>query len=347
MPSARRYLQVSAATVRDAIGWYGGRPSSANTYLALRSAHRATAGRSSQLARAVLARLPGAVDHVPRRDRPVLSPSDARAVAEVRRDGIAVIDPVLAPAQVQALVDFARRAPGTVRRLDGGREPGTFVDRPADAAALQLDGAFVWARPEVQSLLVDERLRAIATAATGFRPVLQPPQLYWTFAAPVAPNAQVEEALARGFHWDYDGIAGIRLHVYLTDVDEGAGPMGYVAESHRPGAIGWHRPGSIAQIERSMSPTRTDLVRDILGPAGTTFLDDPQGLHRGNRPTTTDRLFLFLPMQGGSFGGYYHRRRALPVRSEALRDRLAASDPTLRLFEAAPDEAVAASLVGR
>jgi hypothetical protein len=95
-----------------------------------------------------------------------------------------------------------------------------------------------------------------------------------------------------------------------------------------------------------VTPKSPDLIRSFEGPAGTTFLSDSQGLHCATRPTTADRLFLVLPIQGGGFGGYYHRRRALPVRSEVLRARLAEGDPSLRLFEAAPADAKAASLVG-
>lgn len=327
---------------RDLRGWHAGRPSSTATYLGLRAAHRATAGRSSQVARAVLARVPGSVDRV---GRPRVQPSLARAVTELRRDGLGHLDPLLRPDEVASLVAFARRAPGRARLTDGSTVPASWGDRPDTAAAVSLDGTFAWARPEVQRLLADERLHAVVAAATGLRAVVHPPQLYWSF--PTAGSGVAAAALAQRYHWDYDGLGGCRLHLYLTDVDEGTGPMEYVAGSHRPGTLGWHRPGSIDQVLDPAAVPDPSSVRTILGPAGTSFLSDPHGLHQATAPTRGERLFLVLPLQAGGYGGYYRRVRALPVRDQGLARRLEARDPSLRLFEAAPESARAAALVSR
>jgi hypothetical protein len=142
-------------------------------------------------------------------------------------------------------------------------------------------------------------------------------------------------------------VAGLRLHLYLTDVDEGAGPMEFVAGSHRPGRFGWHRPGSIDHVVDDARVATFGDVHRITGPAGTTFLTNPHGLHRATAPAATERLFLVLPIQAGGYGGYYRRTRALPVRDPELDRRLRAGDPALRLFEAAPASATAAAMVTR
>ena len=325
----------------DLGSWHAGRPSSVDTYLGLRAAHRATAGWSSHLARTVLSRVPRAVDALPRSARTPADPATAQAVAELRCDGITMLDPVLSPDEVAALADFARRAPGRLRRTDGSVGRSTWHDRPDDAAALMLDGTFSWARPEVQRLMVDDRVLQLVETTTGMRPVVHPPQLYWSFPTPVHDGAA--PALARQLHWDYDGIAGFRLHLYLTDVDEGTGPMEYAAGTHRPGSLGWHRPST-----DQYAPVADGVLRDrrvLTGPAGTSFLTNPHGLHQATTPTRGERLFLVLPIQGGGYGGYYRRVRALPVRDAELGRRLADGDPALRLFEAADPSATAATLV--
>jgi hypothetical protein len=288
-----------------------------------------------------MARVPGSPDRVA--GAPSLDEETSRVVTTLRRDGLVEIGPVLPPDDVASLADFARRGPGRVRVADGSASHATWDDRPDGAASLALDGAFAWARPEVQRIMVDERLRAIVAAVTGLQPVFHPPQLYWTFPSPLGDEA-VRTALARGYHWDYDGIAGLRLHVLLTDVDDGSGPMEYVTGSHRPGALGWHLPGSTDQRSDAVARFGPERHRRLVGPAGTTFLSDPNGLHRSTEPLARERLFLVLPIQGGGYGGYYRRIRALPVRDDAFGARLAAGDPSLRLFEAAAPEATAATL---
>jgi hypothetical protein len=74
-----------------------------------------------------------------------------------------------------------------------------------------------------------------------------------------------------------------------------------------------------------------------MGPAGTTFVTDPRGLHRGTTPRERDRLFLVVPIQAGGFAGYVHRRRAVPVRDEAFARLLDIPGGPLRLFEALTD----------
>ena len=328
----------------DLPGWYAGRPSSADTYLGLRAAHRATAGRSSQLARAVLARVPGSVDRLPRDEPGSTDPRTDGAVRELRDLGITRLPPLLEDGEVAALVEFARAAPGRVRLADGTTGLATWRDRPDDAAALAVDGAFAWARPEVQKVMAAPPVLDLAARAVGMRPVVHPPQLYWTFPVPAHDSAAV--ALARRFHWDYDGIAGLRLHLYLTDVDDGSGPMEFVEGSHRPGLLGWHRPAIDQLVDQGRVAAIGDVHR-ITGPAGTAFLTNPHGLHRATAPMERERLFLVLPIQAGGYGGYYRRTRALPVRDPELERRLRAGDPALRLFEAAPASATAAAMVTR
>jgi hypothetical protein len=329
---------------RDLPGWYTGRPSSVDTYLGLRAAHRATAGRSSQVARAVLARIPGSVDALGRSALPPADPASETAVSELRRFGITRLPPVLEDEEIAALVEFARTAPGRVQHADGTTGLATWHSRPADAAALSIDGAFGWARPEVQELMAHRAVHDLVARSVGMRPVVHPPQLYWTF--PVPTQDRTDRALARRFHWDYDGVAGLRLHLYLTDVDDGAGPMEYVAGSHRPGVLGWQRP-AIDQVIEDDRAAAFGHVERISGPAGTAFLTNPHGLHRATAPLATERLFLVLPLQAGGYGGYYRRTRALPVRNAELDRRLRRGDPALRLFEAAPASATAAALVTR
>ncbi|MFP4513458.1 MAG: phytanoyl-CoA dioxygenase family protein [Acidimicrobiales bacterium] len=343
MAHPRRYVELAAATARDLRGWHRGRPSTGETYIAMRRAHRLTAGWSSVAARRLLAKAPGSPDRLSPLDRPRLDEAGARSLTDLRRDGVAMLEPVLAPDEVASLVDFAERAPARGRLASGAMQPGTYRDLAGDASAVFLDGTFAWARPEVQRILADDRLWDLARAYFGLVPVVQPPQIYWSCAAApedetLAPN------LARNFHWDYDGVGGLRLHLYLTDVDASAAPMQYVVGSHRPGALRTHElrhADDGTASESALDALGLVERRSITGPAGTTFISDSTGLHRATRPTGRDRLFLVFSLRAGSFAGYYHRRRRVPARDPRFAAALAAGRPELSLFAAAdPDEKV-------
>ena len=75
----------------------------------------------------------------------------------------------------------------------------------------------------------------------------------------------------------------------------------------------------------------------ITGAAGTSFMSDSNGLHRGNAAVSADRLFLVMPVQAGSMAGAYNRIRRLPVVDSDLGGALQSQRRDLRLFEAAPN----------
>ena len=340
MPSMSRYVRAATSVTTDVGHWYAGRTTSADTYRLMRRLHRFTAGWSSAAARTLVRTLPGSPDRLGPLDHPRLDPGDARVLDALRRDGLAMLEPVLSPDAVESLVDYARTGPAQVSSPSGGVRSGTYEELRVDAAAVYLDGRFAWARPEVQHLLASPRLWDLARAYFGAVPVVHPPQLYWSCAS-TPESAREAVSLARNFHWDYDGIGGLRLHLYLTDVDETAAPMEYVLGSHRPGSLSTpelRRADDGETPESALDAMGLVDRRSITGPAGTTFVSDSTGLHRATRPTGRDRLFLVMPIRAGTFTGYYRRRRSVPVRDDTFAAALAAGRPELRLFTAADDD---------
>lgn len=342
-----RYPKAAARLAFDVAVWYRGGETSATSYRLMRRLHRATAGRSSSVARALARALPGSPDRRP--SGTSLQPDGEQALAHLRRDGISMLEPVLDPEAMASFVDFARSAPATGWFPDGTRVNGTYLDLRHQASAVYLDGRFAWARPEVQRIMSDPSLWDLARAYFDMAPVVHPPTIYWSCAA--ADDAPTQAAnLARNFHWDYDGIGGLRLHLYLTDVDESAAPMEYVLGSHRPGVLSTpelRRADDAETSERALDALGLIERKTMTGPAGTTFISDSNGLHRATRPTGRDRLFLVMPIRAGGYAGYYRRRRAVPVRDERFGTALAAGRPELRLFAPAPAHDRTVTLVGQ
>lgn len=327
-----------ARFIPDVGGAYRGLPSSPSSYLVIRRAHVWTSGWSTMILARFLRGLPGAADsvertHVDRLIRRWGAEVDALAV-----DGACRVPDAFTPEELRALVEFAMHGPATLTHSDGSTTTGSYHERNGDVVSVRLDPSFVLTRPEVQAMLARAMAAEIATARFKMWSTVHPPILYWSCHTDVAADDLIERRLARRYHSDFDGLGGLRLHVYLTDVDPGSAPMDYVHGSHQPGAI----PRSLRRdvtdeiaesTVRAMFPD--EAFRTFTGPAGTSFMSDSNGLHRGNAPVSADRLFLVMPIQAGSLAGAFNRVRRIPVFNDGLAIALRSRRPDLRLFEAA------------
>jgi hypothetical protein len=288
-------------------------------------------------------RVPTAADHLSRDAVRLARRSVGVSLSDLRRLGVTVIDPILSDDAVAHLRTFAERAPARLRLVDGRVVNGTYADRPPGTVMVSVTGAFAWATAEVQHIMASRVLHDLVVARFGLAPVVHTPTLYWSCVARPRSEAAEARLLARSFHMDFDGVRAIRAHIYLTDVDDASAPMQYMPGSHRVGSL---RGRQFREADFGLDANVVDerfgvgSAVTITGPAGTTFVTDPQGLHQGTTPRGRDRLFLVLPIQAGSFAGYVHRRRAIPVRDDDFRRVLAVRDGPLRLFEALDEDEV-------
>lgn len=329
MATMRRYLQVGRDVARDAVTWRPGRFTSEGTYLAVRRLHARTGGVSSDATLSLLSTV-----HDRRRPAPQVPPDWLPALAGLQRDGVTLAPDVLPPDAVAAVVDFARTAPGVLQDRANDRRAGTFAGRGADTVGVGIVERFLLDNPHVQSIIAHPAVLELARAYFGATPLIQPPQLYWTCGG-VAMDDEARSQSARAFHWDYDGLRGLRLHLYLTDVDLDAAPMSYVTGTHRGSAL---RSAALRRGDLGVSDDEVwrvfprESLWTVTGPAGTTFVSDSQGLHRGSDSKGRDRLFLVMPIQATGFGGYQLRPRTLQPRDPRLARLIAEERPEYALF---------------
>lgn len=125
----------------------------------------------------------------------------------------------------------------------------------------------------------------IAEAWLGCWPTLCSIGARWSFPVPGAPAA------TQAFHRDPDDWRFLKVFVYLTDVDPAAGPHTYVAGSHvTPGRIF----GNIYSDQEVVSRFGSQRIQTVIGSAGTCFVADTWGIHKGGIPLQKPRLLLQL-----------------------------------------------------
>jgi hypothetical protein len=337
-----RCRRDAIAVARDLAAWYAGTSSGADTYRVARRLHVRTAGTSSAALFGVMRAIPGATDHTPRSEVRRAAERSGQALDELRERGLTVIEPVLDDHAVERLRAFAEHVPAKLVLADGRVVDGTYSERPPETTFVSVPGTFTWANGEVQHLMASGRLHDLALARFGLAPVVHLPTLYWS-CVPATPGARAGESLGRAarFHLDYDGVRSIRVHLYVTNVDSGSAPMEYVLGSHRVGALhGREFRNADNGLNEVVVTGRfgASAGRAITGPAGTTFVTDPRGLHRATPPRDHDRLFLVVAVRAGAFAGAVNRRRAVPVRDDDFGRMLEIPLGPLRLFEAIADD---------
>lgn len=200
-------------------------------------------------------------------------------VRELDRDGYAVLDIGIEPSAVAEMRAFLDGREVVIASGDRVR-----VDRvPVGTTMAAYPLPTVLNCPSVLEFINSSLVLDIVAEYLGCKPTLSSIGIRWSF-----PNAN-GEADIQAFHRDPDDWRFLKLFVYLTDVDAATGPHVYVAGSHRVNGRLSARPYAAAEVEHRFG---RDNLRTVVGPAGTAFLCDTYGIHRGAPPTVGPRLIL-------------------------------------------------------
>jgi len=160
---------------------------------------------------------------------------------------------------------------------------------------------------EIQELMSDASLIAVAQNYLRSKPIFSGISLWWSPAIKDVPDREA----AQEFHWDMDRIRWIRYFIYLTDVDHNSGPHCFIKGTHRTGAI----PPELLHLgytrhtdEKILARYGQDTYREFVGPRGTIIAEDSRGFHKGLLPLTRDRLLLAFELSNTTFGANKRHR---------------------------------------
>lgn len=148
-------------------------------------------------------------------------------------------------------------------------------------------------------------------------------------------TSQGEARQSQLWHVDREDHYVLKMFLYLSDVDEGAGPFTYAPGTHARGRVRCQPAySSEGHIKRSTDAQMAEVVPPDqwikgIGPQGTILFADTHGYHKGGESRTQDRLLFNCMYVSPSCEAREFFQR-MPVAPCADRARSAALAPPLR-----------------
>lgn len=234
-------------------------------------------------------------------------PALKKIVQKLNEDGYYIFENTLSSESCQKLLDFAYSSPATIRG-DNIKDHHQAIYQPEAPLAVRydFDPQILIDHEEVQKLITDHTLLAVAQHYLKAKPILDVIGMWWHTAYQKEPDSSA----AQYFHFDMDRIKWLKFFIYLTDVGEENGPHGFVRGSHRAGGIpvalrskGYAR---LTDEEVYASYAKEDIIYH-LAKKGTIIAEDTRGLHKGQHVIAGDRLVLQIQFSNHLFGATYPR----------------------------------------
>lgn len=320
--SLRRILRLAIASLKVAVGllFYGvTRRTPSFAYQGMIRLFMLTGGRSNDVLSRLIASVRGRYQlHNAEGVLGKLREEDLKRLAGRLRDrGYHKFDAKLPADLCDKLLKFALTQPCTPRATDAdgatkGTQPVVYDRKNVAAIIYDFFPGDLINNADVQRLMGDESIIALAEEYLGSKPVLDTVNMWWTTAYTNQPDSNA----AQLYHFDMDHARWIKFFVYLTDVTTESGPHCFVAGSHCRGGIPGHllRQGyarlSDEEVKASFPPS--DVI-EITGPRGTILAVDTRGLHKGKPVLQGERLIFELEFSNSLFGV------VLPGRGQLLR----------------------------
>lgn len=204
-------------------------------------------------------------------------------VGQLDHDGIVRAIPPLDPARVEELRRYFEGVPC----LDPYRAHlGSFAfDSPPSPETNMgyYSAEQILAGPGVLDLFNDPAILGAAELYLGCKPLIDNIGAWWSY--PGRPAAKGTQR----YHRDLDSFGGFKMFVYLTDVDAAAGPHVFMRGSHRSPLLPTGRACSDDAVRAGFGMANEIAVT---GSAGTRFIADTFGFHKGLLPDRGRRLLL-------------------------------------------------------
>jgi hypothetical protein len=144
--------------------------------------------------------------------------------------------------------------------------------------------------PVVERLTRDPALEEIAKRYVGPRAKYLSTHMWWSYANDVAESDR--NAYAQQYHFDLDDYRFMKFFFYLTDVDDESGPHTYMRGTHHAKKLKDLFPMRRFTDEEIHRQWGKERETKVYGKAGSGFIVDTFGIHKGTPPKKRDRLVI-------------------------------------------------------
>ena len=219
--------------------------------------------------------------------RPTASPPTG--AAREAADALAKVGFALTPGIVTPVIAGAMRSFFSKHECSDPYRPhlGRFrppAEHPPGVHVAYYDAGTTAAAPHMFEVMNHPTLIGAAGAMLGATPTLSYMAAWWSLPA---GDGQAQQA--ENFHRDVDDWRFVKFFSYLSDVDDRSGPHIYVPGSHLVSRMTKIRRYTDREVAEAFG---ADNQQHFTGPAGTAFLENTFGLHRGTPVQATPRLMI-------------------------------------------------------
>jgi hypothetical protein len=197
-------------------------------------------------------------------------------------EGFVMLPPLLSASQIADVFAFIKDKKCYDRWKP---QSGEFLieDAPANCHTAPYREQNIVECPHLMEAANNPTVLSIVSKLLGCKPTISNLGLWWSLSG----HSEAEEA--ENFHRDVDEWHFIKLFVYLTDVTEQSGPHVFVKGSQREAKLLPIRRYMDQEVEAAFGRER---VIHFTGAAGTNFLENTFGFHKGQLPQSGIRLLF-------------------------------------------------------
>jgi hypothetical protein len=239
-------------------------------------------------------------------------------VRDIDENGYHVFDQKLPADMVESIFKYAQSNPCSYLSVTPGgnaysEDKVLFDETNIISPRYEFNQQQILECEELQSLIFDSSILAVAQSYLRTRPILDLIAMWWS--APFEGKAKSEAA--QMYHFDLDRIKFIMFFFYLTDVDSNTGPHCYVRKSHKRLPTSLLKEGRLTDTEVEEAFGKNNML-ELDGKRGTIMAVDTRGLHKGKDLVTGKRLLFQVEFANCMFGQYY-----LPAKKPELKPEFA------------------------
>jgi hypothetical protein len=216
--------------------------------------------------------------------------------AAMEREGFAYFDGVMTPKLVREMRHYLSTQPVFAPYIPNAPRVSIDATDLPDSHILSVPEELLVRCPHLLDVANHPAILATVEGVFGCKPTIGSMSSWWS-----TPTRDNVARHAENFHRDVDDVHFLKLFIYLNDVGHSSGPHEYIRGSARIDQLNAIKRYSDEEVLAAFGRER---LVTFTGPAGTTFLENTFGLHRGQPVRAGRRLILqivysMLPMAFG------------------------------------------------